>query len=54
MSRLIDDVMDFARGRLGSGIGVALQPDDDLRTALRDVVSELRDANPGRTVLDTS
>jgi signal transduction histidine kinase len=52
MSRLIDDVMDFARGRLGSGIGVTLQPDDDLSTALCDVVSELRDANPGRTVLE--
>lgn len=50
MSRLIDDVLDFARGRLGAGIGVTLQPEDDLRTALCDVVSELRDANPGRTV----
>jgi signal transduction histidine kinase len=52
MSRLIDDVMDFARGRLGSGIGVTLAPVDDLSIALRDVVAELRDANPGRIVLD--
>jgi signal transduction histidine kinase len=50
MSHLIDDVLDFARGRLGAGIGVTLRPEDDLRTALCDVVSELRDANPGRAV----
>jgi signal transduction histidine kinase len=52
MSQLIDDVMDFARGRLGSGIGVRLEPTDDLAVALRNVVAELRDANPERIVVD--
>ncbi len=52
MSRLIDDVLDFARGRLGSGIGVSLTPVDDLADSLRHVVAELRDANPGRVVLE--
>jgi hypothetical protein len=52
MSRLIDDVLDFARGRLGSGMGILLSQSDDLATALADVVAELRAANPGRTVLE--
>jgi signal transduction histidine kinase len=52
MSRLIDDVLDFARGRLGSGMGVLLSHSDDLATALADVVAELRAANPERTVLE--
>src|ERR1700709_191735 len=52
MSRLIDDVLDFARGRLGAGIGVSLSPIEDLPDALRHVVTELRDANPDRVVLE--
>lgn len=47
MAGLIDDVMDFARGRLGSGIGlnrtiVALEP------VLRHVVEELQANHPSR------
>ena len=53
MSRLIDDVLDFARGRLGAGVGVAATEVADLAMALRDVVSELRDANPDRSVIDS-
>lgn len=52
MSRLIDDVLDFARGRMGSGIGVRAEPIADLGAALADVVAELRQANPDRTVLE--
>jgi signal transduction histidine kinase len=52
MSRLIDDVLDFARGRMGAGIGVTLFPVDDLADALGDVVAELRTANPGRIVIE--
>ncbi|HEY2000205.1 GAF domain-containing sensor histidine kinase [Paraburkholderia sp.] len=50
MARLIDDVMDFARGRLGSGIAVSIQPVADLTPQLKAVVDELRDANPARVV----
>lgn len=50
MTRLIDDVMDFARSRLGSGMNVALAPVDDLAAHLRAVVDELRAANPSRAV----
>jgi signal transduction histidine kinase len=52
MSRLIDDVLDFARGRLGSGIGVSIAEAGDLASALHDVVAELRDAHPQREVLE--
>ncbi|BFG79669.1 HAMP domain-containing sensor histidine kinase [Paraburkholderia terrae] len=50
MSRLIDDVMDFARIRLGSGMRVAITPDEDLAAHLRAVVDELRAANGSRIV----
>jgi signal transduction histidine kinase len=51
MSRLIDDVMDFARGRLGSGIGVSIVPTEHLGVSLREVVAELQTANGDRTIL---
>jgi signal transduction histidine kinase len=46
MARLIDDLMDFARGRLGSGMAVSIQPVDDLDERLQAVVDELRLGNP--------
>jgi signal transduction histidine kinase len=52
MSRLIDDVLDFARGRLGSGIGIESVVVDDLGGALKDVVAELRAAHPDRPLLE--
>jgi signal transduction histidine kinase len=52
MARLIDDVMDFARGRLGSGIGVSIDAVDDLAVALRVVIAEVRMANPERILAD--
>jgi sigma-B regulation protein RsbU (phosphoserine phosphatase) len=49
MAGLIDDVMDFARGRLGSGIDLhrAVGP---LEPVLRQVVEELETAHPSRTI----
>ena len=46
MSALIDDVLDFARGRLGGGIGVELTEVQNINTGLTTVVQELRDAQP--------
>src|SRR6202790_239706 len=46
MSALIDDVLDFARGRLGGGIGVELTEVQNLNTGLTTVVQELQDAQP--------
>ena len=51
MSGLIDDVLDFARGRLGSGIGIALTQTDTLGQALEGVTAELREAHPERRIV---
>lgn len=47
MADLIDDVMDFARGRLGSGIAVQRKV-APLEPVLRQVAAELEIAHPGR------
>ena len=52
MSALIDDVLDFARGRLGAGIGVQLEERHDMASALHDVVEELRQAHPAREIVE--
>jgi signal transduction histidine kinase len=46
MSVLIDDVLDFARGRLGGGIEVELTEVQNINTGLTTVVQELQDAQP--------
>ncbi|MDM0016889.1 GAF domain-containing sensor histidine kinase [Variovorax saccharolyticus] len=53
MSKLIDDVLDFARGRLGSGMGIEALEVPDLASYLRDVVAEAREANPERGVTES-
>ncbi len=51
MSALIDDVLDFARGRLGSGIGVEFVATESLGKSLAAVVAELHDAQPDREIV---
>jgi signal transduction histidine kinase len=46
MSGLIDDVLDFARGRLGDGIAVELAEIENLNAGLLAVVQELQDGQP--------
>jgi signal transduction histidine kinase len=48
MSHLIDDLMDLARARLGSGLGVHLVTISDLGSALQRAVEELAVAYPER------
>lgn len=50
MSALIDDVLDFARARLGAGIGVDMRGTDHIEADLMAVVRELQDANPDRNI----
>jgi signal transduction histidine kinase len=50
MSSLIDDVLDFARGRLGGGIGLHLTEIDDINAGLTAVVKELQDGQPDRQI----
>ena len=51
MSGLIDDVLDFARGRLGSGIGVEFAQTPPLGLSLEGVTAELREAHPDRRIV---
>jgi signal transduction histidine kinase len=51
MSALIDDVLDFARGRLGGGIGLELTEIENINTGLATVIQELSDAQPDSTIL---
>ena len=51
MSLLIDNVLDFARNRLGGGINLTLSDDVSLTDEINQVVEELRSANSGREVL---
>lgn len=50
MSSLIDNLLDFARGRLGDGIPLALQRRGDLDDLFGRVVSEVRAAYPGHAI----
>ena len=46
MSSLINDVLDFARGRLGGGIGLELADVDNITDGLTSVIEELQVAQP--------
>jgi signal transduction histidine kinase len=51
MSSLIDDVLDFARGRLGGGIGIQIDDIHDIDAGLYAVVKELQDGQPSRQII---
>ena len=51
MERLIADVLDFARGRLGGGVPVALQAEALVHDVIEQVVDELRAAWPDRIIV---
>jgi signal transduction histidine kinase len=50
MSSMIDDVMDFARGRLGSGVTLDRSPTVSLEPVLRHVIAELQASLPTRAI----
>ncbi|WP_242170709.1 MULTISPECIES: GAF domain-containing sensor histidine kinase [unclassified Pseudomonas] len=49
-SQLVEDVLDFARGRMGSGIPLHLNDCQDLQDALQHVVLEVQSVNPQRLI----
>lgn len=49
-SRLVDDVLDFARGRLGNGIPLNISDCDNLDETLTHIVSEMQSSYPQRRV----
>lgn len=51
MAGLIDNVLDFARGRLGGGLDVKLQADPGLERAIDQVIGEFRTAQPERVIV---
>jgi signal transduction histidine kinase len=51
MSALIDDILDFARGKLGSGIGLQVNEVADINAGLNQVIRELQDGHPNRQIL---
>ncbi|SEW45811.1 sigma-B regulation protein RsbU (phosphoserine phosphatase) [Cognatiyoonia koreensis] len=50
MSLLIDNVLDFARNRLGGGIDLHISDEQSLENEIRQVVSELRAAHTDRDI----
>lgn len=50
MAGLIDNILDFARGRLGGGITLTRDAVEDLQPVLEQVVDELRAASPDRII----
>lgn len=49
-SQLVDDVLDFARSRLGHGIPLSLHDCQDLEAALSHVISEVQRVHPTRPI----
>jgi signal transduction histidine kinase len=49
-TQLVEDVLDFARGRLGTGITLNLQPCQDLAEGIQHVVNEIRRVHPSRPI----
>lgn len=47
-SRLVDDVLDFARGRLGNGIPLNIRECNNLHETLAHIVSEMQSSYPER------
>ena len=50
MSDMIDNVLDFARGRLGGGFALGGDTNESLEPILGQVVAELRTVSPDRTI----
>jgi PAS domain S-box-containing protein len=50
MSELIENVLDFARGRLGGGFVIARNSDKPLTPVLQQVIEELREVHPERDI----
>lgn len=50
MAGLVDNVLDFARGRFGGGLHVTRVPDMQVAAILDQVVTELRTAQPDRLI----
>jgi signal transduction histidine kinase len=50
MTGLIDNILDFARGRLGEGLSITVEPDPPIRQVLDHVLDEFRITRPDRRI----
>jgi signal transduction histidine kinase len=50
MSALVDDVVDFTRGRMGGGIALNMRHETALAVAFEQVIDELRELHPEHTI----
>lgn len=50
IAELISNIMDFARGKLGDGLAVTLEPGVELAADLEHVISEIQIAHPERRI----
>ena len=50
-SQLVEDILDFARGRMGGGIPVVIAACPDLEQTLQQVISEVRCVHPRRQIV---
>jgi signal transduction histidine kinase len=50
MKALVENILDFARGRLGDGMAITLNPNEQIDVVLNQVISELRVAWPERVI----
>jgi signal transduction histidine kinase len=53
MSKLIEDIMDFARGRLGKGLAARIERVDNLGAHFQAVISEIAQAHQDRVITST-
>ncbi|MHB1058808.1 MAG: GAF domain-containing sensor histidine kinase [Rhodanobacter sp.] len=53
MTEMVENILDFARGRLGGGIPVTLRLQDDLAGELQHIVAEVQASHPGRDIRAT-
>jgi signal transduction histidine kinase len=52
MSTMLNDLVDFAKGRAGQAISISLAPRVDLAKGLASVIHELQDAHPEARLID--
>jgi signal transduction histidine kinase len=51
VNALVDDVVDFTRGRMGGGIALDMRRENDLAVPFGQVIDELRDLHPGQKIV---
>lgn len=50
IAKLVDDVLDFARGRMGGGVPLKLEKINDLDSDLKHLIDELQSAHPKQEI----